>query len=121
MHLRILGLELFQSNDVADVHAGVFRLPKPDRVDMNPVFARKLFGRHAGIILAHDIDDLRLGEAALAHGWISFMAVLAGNPQLSLAPDSGPIPVRLPSKPISVCSAVVVKCVGTPMNGKALE
>src|SRR5271170_5377742 len=92
MHLSILCLELLEPNDVAHVHAGVFRFPKPNRVDVNPVFASKLFGRDASVVLADDVDDLRLGKAALAHEWISLAARLGGNPQLSLAPISGPSP-----------------------------
>jgi hypothetical protein len=52
-------------------------------------------GANTGIVLSDDPDDLSLGEAALAHGWISVVAHLGGNPQLSLAPDSGPIPAGL--------------------------
>jgi hypothetical protein len=40
LHLRVLSLELLQSNDVAHVHPGVLRLPKTDGVDVNAVSAR---------------------------------------------------------------------------------
>ncbi len=36
------------------------------------------------------------GEATLAHRWISVRARFRGNPQLSLPPDSGHIPVLDP-------------------------
>lgn len=35
---------------------------------MNAVTAAKLFNWRARIVFADDVDDLRLGEAALAHG-----------------------------------------------------
>jgi hypothetical protein len=46
------------------------------------------------------INDLRFGEATLAHRWISLLCPLGGNPQLSLAPDSGPTPKHHLRKPV---------------------
>src|SRR6185437_14046263 len=94
MHLGVFRLEFFQADDVSDFHPVVLRLPKPDRVGVNAMFAGQLCDRCAGIVLSNDRDDLRLGKATLVHGWISLAARLGGNPQLSLAPFSGPIPLR---------------------------
>jgi hypothetical protein len=90
LHLRVLGLELLEASQIARAHAGVFRTPESDRVGVNAMTASELAGRRAGIELAEDRNDLRLREAALAHGWISFVAPMGGNPQISLAPDFGP-------------------------------
>jgi hypothetical protein len=59
---------------------------------MNAVSSSELLGRNAGVVFAYDIDDLRLGKFAPAHEMDLLACPLGGNPQVSLAPDSGPIP-----------------------------
>ena len=38
---------------------------------MHAVAPRELFHRRSGIVLGEDLDDLRFGELARSHGWIS--------------------------------------------------
>ena len=59
---------------------------------VNAVATCELVGRRARVVLCKNLDDLRFGEATLAHRWISLAARLGGNPQSSLDPDSGSIP-----------------------------